>query len=105
MIVTAKGQVPGDANGNGVLDAGDALDALKMSVGLIPLKMVCDVDSDGQVNRDYRVQGLPTSVFVNQHGIIQFVHIGFMTEGQLDGYLAQMGLGEETALDSGIGTQ
>ena len=49
MIVTAKGQVPGDANGNGVLDAGDALDALKMSVGLIPLKMVCDVDSDGQV--------------------------------------------------------
>jgi len=31
------------------LDAGDALDALKMSVRLIPVKMSCDMDGDGQV--------------------------------------------------------
>jgi hypothetical protein len=59
------------------------------------------LDSDGAVNRLYQVRGLPTSVFINEHGMIQFVHIGFMTESQLDGYLAQMGLGEETALGSG----
>jgi hypothetical protein len=29
--------------------------------------------------------------------MIEIVHIGLMTEGQLDDYLAQMGLGEETA--------
>lgn len=60
------------------------------------------LDSDGAVNQLYQVRGLPTSMFINEHGMIQFVHIGFMTEQQLDGYLAQMGLGEETALGSGL---
>lgn len=48
-VVGAKGPLPGDANGNGSLDAGDALDALKMSVKLIPAKVVCDIDNDGHV--------------------------------------------------------
>jgi hypothetical protein len=48
-IVGATGQVPGDSNGNGVLDMGDALEALKMSVQLIPVKMAADIDSDGRV--------------------------------------------------------
>jgi hypothetical protein len=45
----AGGAIPGDANGNGVLEAVDALMALKMSVGLIPEAMVCDIDKDGRV--------------------------------------------------------
>lgn len=48
-VLTEDGQHPGDANGNGVLDAGDALEALKMSVKLIPEKKHCDLDKDGAV--------------------------------------------------------
>ena len=41
--------IPGDFNGNGVLEAIDALQALKMSVGLIPENLISDVDGDGKV--------------------------------------------------------
>jgi peroxiredoxin len=64
----------------------------ELSLGFEPL-----LDSNGKVSNLYQVRAFPTSMFVNEHGIIQFVHIGFMTESQLDDYLAQMGLGEETA--------
>ena len=40
---------PGDSNGNGILDSGDALDALKMSVQLMPENLAADFDKDGKV--------------------------------------------------------
>jgi len=43
------GGIPGDFNGNGRLEAIDALQALKMSVGLIDENLICDVDGDGKV--------------------------------------------------------
>jgi hypothetical protein len=49
QIVPEGGSLAGDGNGNGVLDAGDALQALKMSVQLLPEKKVCDLDADGRV--------------------------------------------------------
>ena len=55
------------------------------------------LDPGGKTGMLYQVRAFPTSVFVNEHGIIQFVHIGLMTESQIDFYLAQMGLGAETA--------
>lgn len=55
------------------------------------------LDPAARVQMLYRVRAYPTSMFVNEHGIIQFVHIGLMTEAQLDDYLSQMGLSIETA--------
>lgn len=49
LVVGPGGEVPGDDNGDGVLSAGDALSALKMSVKLIPSKTCMDMDKDGQV--------------------------------------------------------
>ena len=49
LVVGPDGLIPGDADGDGQITARDAAEALKMSVGLIPVKMVCDVDGDGQV--------------------------------------------------------
>lgn len=43
------GGIPGDVNGNGRLEAIDALQALKMSVGLIDENLTADVDGDGDV--------------------------------------------------------
>jgi peroxiredoxin len=52
------------------------------------------LDPGAKVQRLYQVRGYPTSVFVDRQGIVRIVHIGLMTETQLDGYLAQLGVGE-----------
>ena len=51
------------------------------------------LDPGAMVNDLYRVRGLPTSFVVDREGVIQQLHIGLMTEEQLDGYLAKVGLG------------
>ena len=45
---TVRG-MKGDANGDGRVTAVDALIALKMAVGLIPVELVCDMNGDGSV--------------------------------------------------------
>lgn len=49
QIVGPDGLVPGDCDGDGVLNELDALCALQMSVRLIPTQMVLDLDIDRQV--------------------------------------------------------
>jgi peroxiredoxin len=51
------------------------------------------LDPGAMVNDLYRVRGLPTSFVVDREGVIRQLHIGLMTEEQLDGYLAKVGLG------------
>lgn len=50
------------------------------------------LDPGGEVQRLYQIRGYPTSVFVDRDGIIRRVHIGIMTEGQLDEALRELGL-------------
>ena len=49
VILGPGGKVPWDTDGDGKLTAREALDALKMSVRLIPVDMNADADKDGQV--------------------------------------------------------
>jgi peroxiredoxin len=51
------------------------------------------LDPGGRIQRAYQIRGYPTSYFVDSSGIIRVLHIGVMTEGQLDDYLAEIGLG------------
>lgn len=50
------------------------------------------LDPGAQVQSLYRIRGYPTSYFVDEEGVIRAIHIGLLTEGQLDGYLAELGL-------------
>ena len=50
------------------------------------------LDKDAQVHVDYQVFGLPTTIIVDQNGIIKVNHIGIMSEKQLKGYLKQLGV-------------
>ena len=52
------------------------------------------LDPGGEIQKLYQVRGYPTSVFVDQDGVVQIVHIGIVTESQLDGYLSDLGLVE-----------
>jgi peroxiredoxin len=51
------------------------------------------LDPGAEVQRLYRNRSYPTSFFIDPQGVIQVQHIGVMTEGQLDNYLEQLGLG------------
>lgn len=50
------------------------------------------LDPGARIQQTYRIRGYPTTFFVDREGVIQIQHIGVMTEGQLDGYLEEMGL-------------
>ncbi|MBN2043614.1 MAG: redoxin domain-containing protein [Anaerolineales bacterium] len=50
------------------------------------------LDPNGSVSSLYQVSAFPTSIFLDEHGIIRFIHIGLMTASQLDAYLLEMGL-------------
>lgn len=52
------------------------------------------MDHDGTVQNLYMVRGYPTSIFVDTEGVIQKIHIGIMSEQQIDEYLALIGLGQ-----------
>ncbi len=68
----------------------DAVTAFGESFGLsFPLLL----DPGGHIQQLYRVRGYPSSYFVDREGVIRIVHIGLMTEGQLDGYLSELGIG------------
>lgn len=51
------------------------------------------LDPEAEIQRLYRIRGYPTSLFIDSNGVVQVVHIGLMTEGQLDDYLSKIGLG------------
>lgn len=46
------------------------------------------LDEAGDVSRLYSVANYPTSVFVDDEGVVTAVHLGLMTEEQIEGYLA-----------------
>jgi hypothetical protein len=48
------------------------------------------LDEGGQVLKEYRGLGLPMSVIVDEEGVIQVRHMGFLTEAQLESYLAKL---------------
>ncbi len=50
------------------------------------------LDPGAKVNDLYRVRGYPTTFFVNRDGVIQREHVGIMSDGQLKGYLTELGL-------------
>ncbi len=51
------------------------------------------LDPGAEVQKLYRTRSYPSSFFVDRNRVIQVQHIGVMTEGNLDGNLAQIGLG------------
>lgn len=52
------------------------------------------LDPGGEIQNEYRIRGYPTTVFLDENGIVQIVHIGIMSEDQLDDYLQEMGVFE-----------
>jgi peroxiredoxin len=48
------------------------------------------IDPGSEIQELYRIRAYPSSFFVDAEGVIQTVHFGPMTEGQLDGYVEDL---------------
>ncbi len=48
------------------------------------------LDDKGLVGKAYYVRGIPTSIFINEDGVIEAVHIGTLTENALRTYIADL---------------
>lgn len=77
------------------VDNDEPLEKVVAFVEELGLTFTVLLDLGAEVQDMYLIRGYPTSVFVDKDGIIQFIHIGIMTEDQLDGYLAELDLFEE----------
>ncbi|MEO7359935.1 MAG: TlpA disulfide reductase family protein [Gemmatimonadaceae bacterium] len=42
------------------------------------------LDNRGSVRRAYRIEGQPTTVFIDQKGVVRRVHVGLITRKELD---------------------
>lgn len=81
------------------IDNNEPLDLVQSYVDEVGLSFNPLLDPGADVQILYQIRGYPTSMFVDENGIIQIVHVGLMTQSQLDGYLSQMGFNEPVALD------
>ena len=52
------------------------------------------LDPGGLIQELYRVRGYPTTFVVDEEGVIQFHHIGLVTDSQLEHYLTELGANE-----------
>ena len=48
------------------------------------------LDSSGKVGNAYSVRGIPTSIFLDENGVIQAVHVGTLTDESLQKYVAAL---------------
>lgn len=76
------------------VDNDETLDRVVPFVQELGLTFTTLLDIGATTQDLYLIRGYPTSVFVDPDGIIQIIHIGIMTEGQLDDYISRIGLGD-----------
>jgi thiol-disulfide isomerase/thioredoxin len=61
-------------------------------LGKMDLSFDILLDPGGKVDSLYRLRGYPTSYFLDKDGIIRAIHIGQLSESQLNRYLLQVGV-------------
>lgn len=69
----------------------DSIEDVAMFVEEFDMTFPVLLDQDGTVtNEQYRLLGLPMSVFVNREGIVTRLHIGAMTADQVDDFVNEL---------------
>jgi len=52
-------------------------------IGKYNLTFATGLDKSGEIRRDYQLYGMPTTLFVDKQGIINYLHLGGVTEDLL----------------------
>ena len=74
------------------VDYGETAETVSNYVEFAGLSFNPLLDNRGEVSQLFQVRGNPTSYFIDAEGVIQVIHIGMMTEEQIDSYLQKIGL-------------
>ena len=67
-------------------------EAVSVFVEELALTFPILMDPGASIQKLYQVRGYPTSVMIDEDGVIQIVHIGFLDESQLNTYLMEVGI-------------
>jgi thiol-disulfide isomerase/thioredoxin len=67
---------------------------VKGFVDKLDLSMPVLLDPGTQIAQLYRVRGLPTTLFIDEKGVLRYQHIGLLSEGTLAGYLEELGVNQ-----------
>jgi cytochrome c biogenesis protein CcmG, thiol:disulfide interchange protein DsbE len=68
----------------------EAPETVAKYVGEANLRFPVLLDPGGKAARLYRVQGFPTSVFIDPQGVIRYRHAGLLNQDTLAGYLTNL---------------
>lgn len=74
------------------VNAGESRQVVDAFVGELDLNINILLDPGRDVEKLYYLRGYPTTFFIDSEGVVQVKHIGLLTEGQLTGYLRQVGI-------------
>lgn len=74
------------------VNAGESEDDVRRFVEKIGVTFPILLDPQIETQALYRVRGLPTTFILNGDGIIEAIHLGLLSEKQLSGYLAAVGV-------------
>ena len=72
------------------IDDAESKDVVQAYVESLDLTFTILLDPDSAVNDLYQIRGYPTSFFIDGDGQIWVIHIGAMTEAQLDDNLSKI---------------
>lgn len=72
------------------IDVQENEDVVESYVDQLGITFPILLDKQGQAAIAYQIRGLPTSILIDRQGIIQQVHLGLLTEKNIQDYLARM---------------
>ncbi len=72
------------------VDDGEPADLVSSFVGEMGMTYPIPLDEDSAVSRQYRVNSLPTTYFIDGEGVIRHIHIGIISNAVLEERIAQL---------------
>lgn len=72
------------------IDDGEPREIVAPFVADMGMTYPVPLDATSEVSRRYRVNSLPTTVFIDRTGVIQYIHIGILNQAVLDDQIAQL---------------
>lgn len=70
-------------------------DTVKEFLTKLTIEYPIVLDSTVEMAREFRINFLPTTIFVDEKGEVRFRHFGIMTPEQMDYYLATLGVSDQ----------
>jgi peroxiredoxin len=72
------------------VDFGESAERVSGFLDEIGVQLPVVLDQDGSIQDLYRIRGYPTTFFLDATGVIRFMHIGQMSEADLDSFLERL---------------